>query len=226
MVRFVLNAVGDHELAVRRLARFDHATGFRTRIRHRLLAENVLAGLGGTDDVLLVESVGEHDVDGLNIGVVPETVVLGVGVDGGFGHAVLAREFQTLRTVTRDQCGDAATLAFIDRRKNLGDRESPEADEGEADAATRRIRRPGGTGLLLGRGVEGRKRDRLGRSDGGGLRRLRNGEGTESDGRGSGTRSLQNGPTRERLVIRHGRFDRRSIRKVAEDPRFSCGARE
>ena len=53
-------------LDVALLCRLDHAVAFLLRHRQRLLAQHVLAGLGGAHHVILVLGVGRADVDGIH----------------------------------------------------------------------------------------------------------------------------------------------------------------
>ena len=61
-----MQAVGGHDLDVGLLGGLDHAVAFLLRHRERLLAQHVLAGLGGAHHVILVLGVGRADVDGVH----------------------------------------------------------------------------------------------------------------------------------------------------------------
>ena len=64
--RLEVQAVGGHDLDVGLLGRLDHAVALLLRHRQRLLAQHVLAGLGGAHHVVLVLGVGRADVDGVD----------------------------------------------------------------------------------------------------------------------------------------------------------------
>src|SRR5262249_51865967 len=54
----------------------DHAAGLGWAGRHRLLAEHVHAGRGGTLGVVAVHRVGQHDVDGIGVTAAHQVVIL------------------------------------------------------------------------------------------------------------------------------------------------------
>ena len=58
MNRLVVQAVGDHQLNAGCFAGVDHADALRGTDIHGLLAEDVLAGLGGANGVFRVHAVG------------------------------------------------------------------------------------------------------------------------------------------------------------------------
>jgi hypothetical protein len=64
--RLEVQPVGGHDADVGQLGRLDHAVAFLLRHRERLLAQHVLAGLGGAHHVILVLGVGRADVDGIH----------------------------------------------------------------------------------------------------------------------------------------------------------------
>ena len=70
--------------------RVDHALGLGRGQGQRLLAQDVLAGLGGRDRPLRVEVVGQRDVDRVDLGIGEQRLVGGVGArDAQLGCATL-----------------------------------------------------------------------------------------------------------------------------------------
>jgi hypothetical protein len=77
-----LRLVAHREFDAGALGRRDHRVGLLDRGRDRFLAEDVLAGLRGGDDGSGVGGRPGRDVDGLDLGVVDDVVVvLGIGAD-------------------------------------------------------------------------------------------------------------------------------------------------
>ena len=105
----VLDAIGDHQLHVRLAAGVDHPGAFGGGDSHGLLAEDMLAGLGGADGVFGVHAVGQPDVDGIDLGIVRDLVEVLVVVDRFVRDSVELLKFRRLlRGVAADQRGDLA----------------------------------------------------------------------------------------------------------------------
>ena len=64
-----MTVIGDAQPDVMRAAGRDHAIAFRRGHRHRLLAQDMLAGFGGRDRLLCVDVHRRRDVDAVHIGI-------------------------------------------------------------------------------------------------------------------------------------------------------------
>jgi len=77
--------IAGHERHVVLLSRLHHGLGVPQRERHRLLDDDVLAGVGGDDRLLGVDSIGRLNPDGLDFRIRHELldrlVHFGLGVD-------------------------------------------------------------------------------------------------------------------------------------------------
>ena len=106
------------------------AVGVGDGRRDRLLAQHVLAGIGGPFDPLAVHPVRQRDVDRLDVGMV-EHVVVGAGgeVVPGLGD----------RAAERGGGDESGPVGGVDRRHDgSGGHHRPGADHADADAGGRR----------------------------------------------------------------------------------------
>ena len=127
-------AVGDHELDVGGFAGGDHGFALGNAGGHWLLAEDVLAGLGGADGEVGVHGVGQGYVNGIDGGVVEDVVEVFVVVDGVGRYAVLGGDAIGLVAMAADQGGDFGVGGVLDAaHEDAGD--AAQADDGVADFA-------------------------------------------------------------------------------------------
>ena len=131
VVRLVPQAIADHQLLPRRLRRRDHRLAVLRRVGHRLLAQHVLAGLVRAHRVLGMHAVGQHDVHDVDVGVVLHPVVRVVAVEAGLRHAVRGRQRLRLGRVAAHQRRHPRMSAVRERRQDLVDRQTAEADDGK-----------------------------------------------------------------------------------------------
>jgi hypothetical protein len=128
VVRFIAQAIGDHEPAIRPAAGRNHRLGIFHRCAHGFFRKHVLAGLGAANGVLGVHAVGKDDVDYIDIGVRGDLVVVLVVVDVLLGNAVDPGKVVGLIRVTTHQPREARELRFGERRHHLADGEGAYAD--------------------------------------------------------------------------------------------------
>jgi len=127
VVRVILAAVGDTELAVCRLRVVDHLLALAHRHFHRLLAEHVFAGLEGSCGLLGVKRVRRDDVDDVDVGVLRQLMHRVVGEDAGVGEAVLLFPLACLGRRVGDDAGEAAEPGVLKRGGDLVLAEAAEA---------------------------------------------------------------------------------------------------
>src|ERR1035438_8035248 len=85
---------------------FPYTTLFRSAGGHWLLAEHVLAGLGGSYGVLGVHRVGQCDVDGINSGIVHDFVEIFVAVYRRGRNVVFGCDTLGFVAMAADERGD------------------------------------------------------------------------------------------------------------------------
>jgi hypothetical protein len=133
VIRVVLAAIRDAELAVGGLARIDHLLAALRRDLHRLLAEHVLAGFGGGERLLEVQSIRSDDVNDVDVRVIRHLRHRVVGVDAPVRNAVLRLPGARLLGCIRDDAGQAAPVALLQGGRDLVFAQTPEPAHGEAD---------------------------------------------------------------------------------------------
>ena len=151
VVGLVLAAIGDHQLHLRGRAGLDHRPRLPRGDRHRLLAQDVLAGARRGDHLVAVERVRGDDVDRLHLRVAGERVPAVVAVDRLRLDAVLRRHRLGLVGRARHQRDGLGLAALAEGRKDLLQRQPAEAHDREADPLGRRQRRRRGRGRAVGR---------------------------------------------------------------------------
>ena len=137
--RFVAAAVGDHQFAIGFAAGVNHLLTFGRRVRHRLFAEHMLAGLKSAHRVLGVHAVGQHDVNHIHIGIVFDRIVILIVVNVLFIDFISQRELVGFVRMSADESDDFGLLAFGERGENLIDRQTAQADDGPSELLARRI---------------------------------------------------------------------------------------
>ena len=125
MIRIEVEAIADRETLAGLLARGDHGVAFGGRSGHRLLADDVLAGPEGGDDVLRVDAGGRDDVDDIDGLVGGDLVPLVVGVDVRFVETMELRELHALLARTGDRRDELDVLCLQQRGRELAVRITP-----------------------------------------------------------------------------------------------------
>ena len=119
VIRIEVQAVADCEALTRLLTRRDHGVAVGDRGRHRLLADDVLAGAEGIDDVLRVDAGGRDDVDDVDVLIGGDLVPLVVGIDIGYVEAMELRQLLPLRAGARDRGHQLHMLGLQQCRREL-----------------------------------------------------------------------------------------------------------
>ena len=141
VIRIEVQAVADRETLTGLLARRDHRITVGDRGRHRLLADDVLAGAEGVDDVLRVDAGRRDDVDDIDILIGGDLVPLVVGINVSRIEAMELRQLLTLRTGTRDRRDQFHVLGLQQGRRELAVRVAAQAAERETERLAAGFRR-------------------------------------------------------------------------------------
>jgi hypothetical protein len=80
--RLQLTPIADHQLPARYFTGSDHRFCFLGGRRHRLLTQNMLSSARSPDGVLRMHPVWQPNVNGINSGILANTVELVMRVDG------------------------------------------------------------------------------------------------------------------------------------------------
>ena len=158
MRRVVLQPVGDHQLASGVAAGLHHPLRLRHTGRHRLLAQDVLAGRGRPLGELRMHRVGQDDIDDMHVGIVADRVEAFVVVDAFRRDAILRGDRQGFRPVAADERRATDVLRRRETRHDLLQRQVADADDGHAEPRARRL----GIGqdfAAFARRVQGRQQD-------------------------------------------------------------------
>ena len=157
MIRIEVEAIADGEALAGLLARSDHRVALGGRNGHRLLADDMLAGAEGIDDVLTVNPRGRHHIDDVDRLVRRDLVPLVVRIDIGFVEAVELRELHALLTRAGDGGHQLHVLGLQQRRRQLAVRIIPQAAERETEGLAAGLRRSqgGSKGITGGQAAEG-----------------------------------------------------------------------
>ena len=103
VVGFVAAAVRHHQLTVGFARGVDHLLTVGRRIRHRLFRQDMFARLMSANGVLGVHSVGEHDVNNVDLRIVLDRVVVLIVVDILRVHSVAQSQFVRFVGMAADQ---------------------------------------------------------------------------------------------------------------------------
>ncbi len=174
-VRLETQPVGHGQVLVGGLAGGDHRLAVLDRVGHRLLDQHVLAGLVGADRVLGVHVVGQHDVHGVDVGVVGDAVVRVVRVDAFVGHAVLRGDRLDLVGRTAHQARETGPLGVRERRQDVADRQAADADHRVPEGLRGRRGRSGLDARSGGGGGDRAERGRRGDGGTGGAKEVSTG---------------------------------------------------
>ncbi len=155
-IRLVAQAVGNRQLAVGGLRRGDHLLALLHRVGHRLLDEHVLARLVRADGVLGVHVVRQHDVHGVDVGVVGDAVVRVVRVQARLRHPVLRGQLACLVEIAAHEPRHARARGVRERGEDVAEREAAQPDDRVAEGLRGRRARP------LLRGSRGWREERRG----------------------------------------------------------------
>ena len=132
-IGFVLHAVADRQLHAVLPAGVDHRARFGRVHRHRLLAPYVLARGGRAQGERLVQVVGQHDVDDVDVGVLDDTIEACVVVHVAIGNAVSPLPLRRLRGRAGDDAGQAAVLRRLQRGGQQVAAVVTQTDQGDAE---------------------------------------------------------------------------------------------
>ena len=152
-----MEAVANCQSPAGLLARGDHRVAISSRSGHRLLADDVLAGAKGRDDVLGVDAGRRHHIDDIDRLISGDLVPLLVRIDIGFIEAVELRELHALLARTRDHRHELHVLRLQQRRRQFTVRVVTQAAQRETERLAAGFRRAecGGEGITSGQAAKG-----------------------------------------------------------------------
>ena len=152
-----MQAVADRQALAGLLAGGDHGIAFGDGGRHRLLADDVLAGTEGGDDVLGMDAGRRDHVDHVDRLVRGDLLPLVVRVDVGVGEAVELGELLTLGARAGDRGHELHVLGLEQRGRQLAVRVTTQTAQGEPERLAAGFGRAqgGGEGIAGGEAAEG-----------------------------------------------------------------------
>ena len=119
VVRVVMQAIAEGEALAGLLTRGDHGVAVSDGGRHRLLADDVLAGAEGGDDVLGVDAGRRDHVDHIDRLVRGDLVPLVIRIDVGVSEAVQLGELLPLGARAGDRGDELHVLGLKQRGREL-----------------------------------------------------------------------------------------------------------
>ncbi len=137
MVGIVLAAIRNTEKPLRRTTRVDHPLAFLNGDLHRLLAEDMLAGLCRGNRLVAVLGVGGHDVEDVDVRVVGQLPDRVVRIDAVIRDSIPGLPLPDLVGRPGDDAGQPAVFGFEQCRSDLVLAQAPKAAEREADLPAR-----------------------------------------------------------------------------------------
>jgi hypothetical protein len=124
-----MKPVGHHQPHLTLARGLDHALAFLDRNRHRLLAQHVHAGAGGSNRVFRVHRVRQRDVDCIDV----LEAFIELLVTEGLRDAVLLAEHRQLLGIAADDRAQGGILVGMRERRQDGHlRDVPQADHAVA----------------------------------------------------------------------------------------------
>ena len=117
--RFILAAVGDHELPTRAFASLNHGAGLFDARGHRFLAKDMLPSFRRTDAVVRVHAVRQGDVHGINVRILRDFIIVFVVVNAARWYAIFGSHAFGLVPVTADHGRDPRLVRHLHCRHEM-----------------------------------------------------------------------------------------------------------
>ena len=122
IVRLISATVGNHQLAAGFARGIDHLLALGRSVGHRLLGEDMLAGLQSTDGIFGMHPIGQNDVNNVDFGVVFDGVIVLVVKDVFWIYAVTQRQLVGFVRMAAYKRHDLGFFAFGEGGQNLVNR--------------------------------------------------------------------------------------------------------